>query len=1632
MRNARSALHFDLKRGRYRFAALTALFALFFAMLSVVGSGVTSQVARAADAVCLPGSIYVNVGQGRLALNRYSATGALQASAPLPRSYGDIAFSSDGLTLYAVGGPVQTLYTVDPATGAETTSRAITGALPANANSNSLSALPDGSLLVGDGNTTGIYQINPATGVSTVYSPSLPTGYSSAGDFLSLPDGDVLAVANAPGGGNVLIRLRPNQTTVIVGAVPVSFGAAQSGGKIYLSGVNGDLYEVSSVPTVASNAPIPTTTIAATGLAFYGATSQQDSGLCSDLRVTKTADPASGTALRAGQTVNYSITLSNANGTAPAQVDQTDALSAVLDDATVATQPTVSSGTPLTVTPVTSGSFRISGNIPAGGQTVVTYAVRVNSPDTGDHVLSNYVVPTGTATPTTCAPTNTACTTHPVADLAITKTADPSAPSAYRAGQNVSYSFKVTNTGATAMSNVSVDDTGFTGSGQLGAISPATITSLAAGGSTTFTANYALTQADIDRGATSNTATASGTPPGDRPLTTTPSTVTIPASSAPALTVTKSASPSGAAAYTVGQQVTYSFVVTNTGNVSVSNVSVNDSGFTGSGQLSPIAPASVASLAPGDSSTFTASYTLTQADIDRGSTSNSATATGTPPGGTPVTSPPSTVTVPASPAPALTVQKTANRQQITSAGQAINYSFKVTNTGNVTLRGVTVDDADFSGSGALGAITPSSVASLAPGAARTFTAAYTTTQADVDSGSLKNTATASGTPPTGDQVTSDPSSVTIPATSNPALSLVKSASPSGQSSYTVGQRVTYSFVVTNSGNVTMSNVTVDDSDFNGSGQLSALTPASVASLAPGASRTFTATYTLTQADVDRGSTTNSATAAGTPPGNGGTPVPSPPSTVTVPSTPNPSLALVKSASPASAAKAGDTVTYSFRLTNTGNVTLTDATVNEGAFSGTGQLSAIDCPAAANSLAPGESTTCTATYTLTQADADAGVVTNSATGSATTPTGGTINTPTSTATVTIAPAPALTVTKSATPDTVARAGDTVTYSFKATNTGNVTVRDVVINEGAFTGTGALSAVTCPAGARALAPGDTITCTADYTLTQTDVDAGRVTNTATVGGTTPSGPPVESPPSTTTVNVPADPSMTVDKTSDAATITRAGQKVVYSFAVKNTGNVSISDVAIQDQDFSGTGKLSQIVCPSRSVAAGATLTCTATYTVTQADVDAGKLSNTATATGNTPGGDPVKPTDPSTVITPTAPDAALRVVKSANVTSEADFTAGKVITYSFVATNTGNVTLSNVSIEERAFSGTGDLSAIDCPAESSSLAPGQQVRCTASYTLTQEDVNAGEVTNAAVAHGTPPTSIPTGELTSTPSNAVIPTPQNASLTVVKTSDLQKITTVGQKVIFSFRVTNTGNVTITDPKIADTEFSGTGKLSPITCPESGGSLIPGEAITCTATYSVTQADLDSGALRNSAIATGTTPSGDPSNPTPPTTVTVPTEPQGSLTVVKTADQKTTVGAGQTIRYRFAVTNDSNVTVRDAKVDDRDFTGTGELSAITCPAAVSEIAPGSTVICTAEYVTTAADVSAGSVSNSAVVVGKPPFGGDRIPSKPSTVIVTIKPGPSALAFTGASIGLPIGIAVILLLGGAGFFAINRRRRQA
>ncbi|WP_189636362.1 DUF6923 family protein [Arthrobacter sp. NamB2] len=647
-----------------------------------------------------------------------------------------------------------------------------------------------------------------------------------------------------------------------------------------------------------------------------------------------------------------------------------------------------------------------------------------------------------------------------------------------------------------------------------------------------------------------------------------------------------------------------------------------------------------------------------------------------------------------------------------------------------------------------------------------------------------------------------------------------------------------------------------------------------------------------------------------------------------------------------------------------------------------------------------------------------------------------------------------------------AGQVITYSFAFTNTGDVPLTDIRIDETEFTGTGTAPVATCPT--TTVAPDATVTCTATYTVTQADVDRGSISNEATGTGTPPPGFPNEPSVPSNKVIVPneADPELSIVKSASAETVTAAGQDITYSFLVTNTGNVTLSDVAVVEGEFSGSGELSEVTCPegAASLAPAASVTCTATYTTTQADVDAGVIENEATATGTPPGSnDPIESVpDSSTVGVDRAP--ALTVTKSADAAAVENIRVGQEVTYSFVATNTGNVTLSDVTVVDGEFSGAGELSEVTCPTEgAASLAPGAFVTCTATYTVVQADVDAGRISNTATGTGTPP---PGTELPPVTSNEVtVPGARTPELSIVKTASDEAITAAGQDVTYSFMVTNTGNVTIEDVAVVEGEFTGTGELSEVTCPEGAASLAPGAFVTCTATYTTTQADVDAGVIENEATATGTPPgtnvpiSSDPDG----VTVTIPADPE--LSIVKTASAETITAAGQNVTYSFLVTNTGNVTLTDVTVVEGEFTGTGELSAVTCPEGAASLAPGTSVTCTATYVTTQADVTAGSITNTATGSSTIPGGGNLV-SSPSTAIVTAEdpavvppvvpevPGtperpvtpvapvvpaqpvatvPGKLATTGfQGLQLALGALAVIGLGAASIAVAKRKRGQA
>ncbi|MEN4936490.1 DUF7507 domain-containing protein, partial [Pantoea agglomerans] len=137
---------------------------------------------------------------------------------------------------------------------------------------------------------------------------------------------------------------------------------------------------------------------------------------------------------------------------------------------------------------------------------------------------------------------------------------------------------------------------------------------------------------------------------------------------------------------------------------------------------------------------------------------------------------------------------------------------------------------------------------------------------------------------------------------------------------------------------------------------------------------------------------------------------------------------------------------------------------------------------------------------------------------------------------------------------------------------------------------------------------ITCTATYTVTQADIDAGTVTNIASASdGTT------TSPTDTVTVTATRNPALTIDKTTTTPSYAAVGDVLSYSYLVTNSGNTTITAAITVSDD-----RIATVTCPALpagGLAPTQSITCTATYTVTQADIDAGTVTNIASASDGT---------------------------------------------------------------------------------------------------------------------------------------------------------------------------------------------------------------------------------------------------------------------------------------------------------------------------------------------------------------------------------------------------------------------------------
>ncbi len=616
------------------------------------------------------------------------------------------------------------------------------------------------------------------------------------------------------------------------------------------------------------------------------------------------------------------------------------------------------------------------------------------------------------------------------------------------------------------------------------------------------------------------------------------------------------------------------------------------------------------------------------------------------------------------------------------------------------------------------------------------------------------------------------------------------------------------------------------------------------------------------------------------------------------------------------------------------------------------------------------------------------------------------------------------------------GDTVEYTITVTNTGNVTLDGVAIadtfvdangNPLAFVSGPDFDALNSDNVEGILGVGEQATYTATYVIEQGAVDAGGFSNSVVADGDSPAdtnvmdtsddgddtdGNTEDDPTETIIVQVP---SVAIEKTSSLDLgvdgIAGVGDIITYTYTVTNTGNTTLFDISVTEDaaDFTGTGTL-----PSPTYVSGgsdedgdtnvddlavtpqAPMIFTATYAITQADIDMGIVTNQAMANAMDPLGgsvtddsdDPTDPTgtdDPTDTTIPQVLSISIEKTGSLDLGVDGIAGVGDIITYTYTVTNTGNTTLFDISVTEDAadFTGTGTLPSPtyvsggsdedgDTNVDDLAVTPQDPMIFTATYAITQADIDTGIITNQAMASGMDLIGIG-GSVTDDSDDPTDPTGtddptdveilQEPMISLIKTTLPLEDTngdgiagSIDDVISYVFIVENTGNVTLTNIEVQDM-LPGLNLVGgPI------AQLLPGEidSTTFTATYQITQVDLDIGFVTNSATVTSEEPGGDLGNPADDISDTSddpnnnddnddngdgePDDPTVTsvnsifdLEVTKVVDELQPV-VGDQVVFTIEVANIGNVTATNVVINDQIPNGYTFLSVITTTGTYSE----------------------------------------------------------------------------------------------
>ena len=336
---------------------------------------------------------------------------------------------------------------------------------------------------------------------------------------------------------------------------------------------------------------------------------------------------------------------------------------------------------------------------------------------------------------------------------------------------------------------------------------------------------------------------------------------------------------------------------------------------------------------------------------------------------------------------------------------------------------------------------------------------------------------------------------------------------------------------------------------------------------------------------------------------------------------------------------------------------------------------------------------------------------------------------------------ISLSKDPSTDWFSAGGQTITYTYVITNTGNqplgpgqFEVTDDKIDGGV--------AFDCGADEVSLDPSDTVSCTRDYVTTVDDVTTGEVMNMAFA-----SYGELNSATVSATVDY-AD--LLIAKSASPTSVTAAGQTVTYTYTLTNNADEALGpDQFTVTDDKINSGTAFNCGAAATTIAVDGTLSCTSTYTVTSADVTAGSIVNLASAQGagvtSPTVSATVTVTSPPPVVPPVVPPVFVPgggtpvlpvATPSLNLTKTASpdtfFAAGEVITYTYTILNDGKSAIgpTQFTITDNKINGGQPF---NCGPATKVISVNLNQMCTAYYTITAADVAAGSVTNVAFASG-----------------------------------------------------------------------------------------------------------------------------------------------------------------------------------------------------------------------------------------------------------------------------------------------------------